>query len=125
MSDIANLQNPFPILQQPRSNITTNPFIPNEQKQYELEVLEKNANEIVEKAYMQNKTSSISNLSVKTVIHNTANSFVGVLNDLFEKPKEVNFINHVLNILQKEQRYAYIGLIFIIIALYMEYVKNN
>lgn len=125
MADIVNLQNAFPILQQPRSNITTNPFIPNEQKEFEIEVLEKNANEIVEKAYLSNKTSSISNLSLKNIVHNTANSFIGFMNDLFDKPKDKKIIEHIINILEKEQRYAYIGLILIIIALYMEVVRKG
>lgn len=125
MADIVNLQNAFPILQQPRSNITTNPFIPNEQKEFEIEVLEKNANEIIEKAYLSNKTSSISNLSLKNIVHNTANSFIGFMNDLFDKPKDKKIIEHIINILEKEQRYAYIGLILIIIALYMEVVRKG
>ena len=55
------MNNPVPILQQEKSSITTNPFIPNDQKIKELEIIDKEANKIIEDAYNKNKTSSIAN----------------------------------------------------------------
>jgi hypothetical protein len=113
------MDNPVPILQQEKSNITTNPFIPNEQKIKELEIIDKKANKIIEDAYNKNKTTSISNLSIKDIIINISDSVIGILDDLFVKPENINWPNYISSILQKNQRYTYIGILFLIIAFYM------
>ena len=113
------MDNPVPILQQEKSNITTNPFIPNEQKIKELEIIDKKANKIIEDAYNTNKTTSISNLSIKDIIINISDSVIGLLDDLFVKPENIDWPNYISSILQKNQRYTYIGILFLIIAFYM------
>jgi len=113
------MDNPVPILQQEKSNITTNPFIPNEQKIKELEIIDKEANKIIEDAYNKNKTTSISNLSIKDIIINISDSVIGILDDLFVKPDNINWPNYISSILQKNQRYTYIGILFLIIAFYI------
>jgi hypothetical protein len=113
------MDNPVPILQQEKSNITTNPFIPNEQKIKELEIIDKEANKIIEDAYNKNKTSSISNLSIKDIITNISDSVIGLLDDLFSKPENINWKDYLSSILQKNQRYTYLGILFLIIAFYM------
>ena len=113
------MDNPVPILQQQKSNITTNPFIPNEQKIKELEIIDKKANKIIEDAYNTNKTTSISNLSIKDIIINISDSVIGLLDDLFVKPENIDWPNYISSILQKNQRYTYIGILFLIIAFYM------
>lgn len=113
------MDNPVPILQQEKSNITTNPFIPNEQKIKELEIIDKEANKIIEDAYNKNKTSSISNLSIKDIITNISDSVIGLLDDLFAKPENINWKDYLSSILQKNQRYTYLGILFLIIAFYM------
>lgn len=116
---IINIQNPIPILQQDKSMITTNPFIPNEQKIKELEVLDEEANKIIENAYNKNKTNSISNLSLKEINKNVSSSFIGFLDDLFIKPDNIKWQEYLPIILQKDQRYTYFGILFIFIAIYM------
>ena len=113
------MDNPVPILQQEKSNITTNPFIPSEQKIKELEIIDKKANKIIEDAYNTNKTTSISNLSIKDIIINISDSVIGLLDDLFVKPENIDWPNYISSILQKNQRYTYIGILFLIIAFYM------
>lgn len=118
MSTIINLQNPQPILQQDRSNIVTNPFIPNAQKEKELETINKEASDIIEKEYNKNKTSSILNQPIKDINKNIAESVIGILDDLFNKPDDTDWTSYIQTILQKDQRYAYIGILFILIAVY-------
>ena len=118
-NNIANIQNPVPILQQERSQIITNPFIPNVQKEKELETIDKQANDIIEQAYNKNKTNSIANLSVSDINKNLSQSVIGFLDDLFLKPQDVPWKTYLPMILQKDQRYTYIGILFIIIAFYM------
>ena len=115
------ITNPIPILQQEKSQITTNPFIPNEQKEKELQVIDLEANKIIEEAYNKNKTTSIANLSIKDIITNTADSIIGLLDDLFTKPKDISWKDYIPNILQKDQRYTYIGFVFLILAFYINF----
>jgi hypothetical protein len=118
-NQIINIQNPVPILQQERSSITTNPFIPNEQKEMELRMMDVEANKIIEEAYKKNKTTSISYLSIQDINKNISSSTIGVLDDLFKKPPHVPWSDYLLNIIQKDQRYTYIGVLLILIAIYM------
>ena len=69
-NSIVNISNTVPILQQERSKITTNPFIPNEQKTIELEELDSLSNQIIEEQYNKNRTTSIANLSLKSISKN-------------------------------------------------------
>jgi hypothetical protein len=123
LNKIANISNAVPILQQERSQITTNPFIPNSQKIKELEELDKDAAEIIESEYNKNKTTSIYNLSIKEINKNISSSVIGFLDDLFKKPKDIPWRLYLPMIIQKDQRYTYIGVLFIIIAIYMLLVK--
>jgi hypothetical protein len=117
------MNNPIPILQQEKSSITTNPFIPNDQKIKELEIIDKEANKIIEDAYNKNKTSSIANLSITDIVKNIADSIIGLLDDLFTKPEDINWVDYILNILQKNQRYTYIGILLLIIAFYILIIR--
>jgi len=124
VNQIANIQNAIPILQQERSTVTTNPFIPNEQKTIELEQIDKQANEIIEQQYKKNKTNSIFNLTIAEINKNIAASFIGFLDDLFLKPEDMPWKVYIPMIIQKDQRYTYLGVLFIIIAVYMLAVRR-
>jgi hypothetical protein len=125
VNKIVNITNPTPILKQERSRITTNPFIPNEQRILELEQLDKSANKIIEESYNKNKTNSIANLNLRDVSKNISSSFIGISEDLFNKPKDVKWVDYIFLIFQKDQRYAYIGVVLLMIAFYMMIVKNS
>ena len=122
-NQIINIQNPVPILQQERSSITTNPFIPNEQKTLELETLDKEANTIMERAWVKSKSNSIKNLSLNDINQNVSSSFIGLIDDLFTKPKETPWKEYIVEIFNKDQRYTYIGILFILIAVYISFIK--
>ena len=124
LNRIANISNTVPILQQERSTITTNPFIPNEQKQIELEQIDKEANQIIEQQYNNNRTSSIFNKTISEINTNIATSFIGLLDDLFVKPTDMPWRIYIPMILEKDQRYAYIGVLAILIAIYMLAVRK-
>lgn len=128
MSDdvIANIVNPQPILQQPASSkINTNPFIPNQQRELELKVIQRQANEIIEDAYKSNKTSSIANLSLKQINKNISDSFLGIVDDIYKKPKDINWKDYFPKILEKDQRYAYLGVLLVLISLYILLSKRK
>jgi len=116
-NSILNVQNPIPILQQPKSSITTNPFIPNEVKQMELEMIDQEANKIIQEQYRQSQASGIGNMSLKQLGQNISISYVGILDDLFVKPTNKSWDIYIFEIIQKDGRYGYLGILFIIIAL--------
>lgn len=109
--------NTVPILQQQRSDITTNPFISNEQQQLELVTIEQNANKIIEDQYARNRVTSIKNKSLQELNENISNSVIGIIDDLFKKPSDLPWNLYIVEIFTKEQRYAYIGMLLIIISL--------
>lgn len=123
LNQIANISNAIPILQQERSEITTNPFIPNTQKIRELEELDRDANQIIEAEYNKNKTTSVVNLSIREINKNVSSSVIALLDDLFKKPNDIPWRIYLPIIIQKDQRYTYIGILFIIVAIYMLMVK--
>lgn len=127
MSDkiISNILAPKPILQQDKSSLViTNPFIPNEQKTKELEAIQDEANSIIEAAYAQNKTSSIHDQSISQLNANVAQSIVGFLDDLFNKPNDIPWKHYLPMIFQKEQRYTYFGVLLLFVSVFFLIVKQ-
>jgi len=122
-SDLSNVVRK-PILQQEKSSITTNAFIPDNQKQSELSVVQLEANDIILKQYNQNITSSIQNLSLADINRNISKSCIGLLDDSFNKPDNITWIDYIQIIIKKDQRYTYIGFLFIFIAFYILLVSN-
>lgn len=113
------VSNTVPILQQESSQIIPNPFISDDQRIKELEQLDKEASNIIEQEYNKNKTTSIANLSIREINKNISLSCIGILDDLFIKPDDVPWATYIPNIIQKDHRYAYIGVLFIVIAIFM------
>ena len=87
------LENPTNILQQPKSDITTNPYI----KEAKID---------------QNQTFNQINI-------NTSIAFMGLLDDLLNKPDNVYWNDYLLEIINKDQRYNYISVLLFFIALYI------
>lgn len=107
------------ILQQNPSSITTNPFIPSEQRYIELQSIENDANKIIEDHYIKNKTTSIKYKTLQEINENISNSIIGIIDDLFKKPETTGWGVYIIEIFTKEQRYAYIGILLIIISIIM------
>ncbi len=123
---IANLHHPTPILQQKGSSIvTTNPFIPQDQREHELEEISTEANNIINEVYKHNVTSSsIKDMTVSEINGNISSSVLGFLDDLFSKPDEVPWRHYLPMILQKEQRYTYFGVLLVFISVFMLIVRG-
>lgn len=124
LQESSNIQNPTPILLQQKSKITTNPFISETQKKIELQAIQDNANKIMTDFYNKNSTSSIKNLSLSDINKNTSESILGLLDDLLNKPQDIKWITYIQICLKKDNRYTYIGIIFIVIALYIMITKE-
>ncbi len=112
------LSNPTNILSQERSYITTNPFIPNEQKEKELSVLQDKAQSVVDDAWNSNNKSSIRNLTLDNILKNMAMAPINLFTDLFNKSENISWLDYIPLIIQRDQRYAYIGLLIIFITLF-------
>ena len=123
---IINVTNPVPILQQPKSSIvTTNPFIPNEVKEMELEEIDKRANEIIREQYRSAQASGLGNMTIKQIGRNISTTCIGLLDDMFTKPEDVSWSVYFPQIVQKDGRYGYIGILMIIIALLLLLFEKN
>jgi hypothetical protein len=120
---IANIRNPQNVLQEPRSKITTNPFIPEAQRTAELDQIQDQANAIIEQQYLANRTSTIQNMSLKEIMRNISNSVIGFLDDVLNKPGNIRWRDYIPKILKQDQRYTYIG--FVLIAVVFFFALNN
>ena len=89
------LTNPKPILQQTKSEITTNPFIK------ETDVVKDN----------------IVNPSFADINKNVSITFLSLLDDLFNKPDNKSWSNYLPEILSKGDRYNYIAVLIFFIVL--------
>lgn len=124
IDNIINITDPKPILKQIKSSLTTNPFIPNEQKIIELEEVEYSSNKIIEDQMIKNKKIHIFNQSLTDINKNISKSVIGFFDDLFLKQKNTPIHIHLQTILKKDERYTYIGILFIVIAIYIMFVTN-
>lgn len=113
-----------PILQQQKSNIVTNPFISDQQKEIELTDIQNNANKIISEQYNKNITTSIHELSLSDISKNISKSCIGLLNESLNKPEHIHWFEYIQIILKKDQRYTYIGILFIMIAVYVLLVSH-
>lgn len=95
-----------PILQQQKSNIITNPLIiPKEEKE--------EINDI-------NENNDISDMTLSQINQNVSSSFLGLCQDILQKPKEERWNNYIFIIIQKDNRYKFLLiLIFFIFVFYI------
>lgn len=123
--NIINIQNPIPILEQPKSSITTNPLIPNKQKEIEYTITDKKESETLNKEYKEKQKNGIKYQSFYTIHSKISQSVIGILTELFDKPKENTISEHIINIFTKDQRYAYIGFLLVIISMIIYIIRPN
>lgn len=89
------LGNPQPILQQTKSQITTNPFI---------------------------KEAPV-NLSFNEINKKVSVTFMSILEELFNKPENENWNEYLSDVFQKEDRLNYIAILIFFIVLYILLIK--
>lgn len=110
--NIINIHNPIPILQQQESNILNNkdngnPNISNIRKKNEEMILQQIIQEEHEKTIKKKE---------KTLNQNIADSFIGLLDDLFTKEKNRSWATHLKIILHKNKRFYYLGILLLTIG---------
>lgn len=87
--------NPQPILQQTKSQITTNPFI---------------------------KEAPV-NPSFNKINEKVSFTFMSILEELFNKPENENWNEYLSDVFQKEDRLNYIAILIFFIVLYILLIK--
>lgn len=92
------LENPTNILTQTKSSITTNPFI-----------------KPIENIYV--------NKSLNQINTNVSITFIGFLDDLFNKPDNESWPSYLIVIIKKEERYNYFAVLLFCIALYIILIR--
>lgn len=93
------LGNPKPILQQTKSKITTNPLI------------------------QETGFDSPVNPTFNQINEKVSITFIGILDDLFNKPENESWNSYLPKVLSKDDRYNYIAVLVFFIALYILLVK--
>lgn len=102
----------IPILQQQKSDIITNPLI----------IPKEIESEIVSDEKEEKKT--ISDMTLGEINKNISSSFLGVCEDLLNKPSEERWNNYIFIILQKDNRYTFLILLFLFIFLFYIIVRE-
>lgn len=89
------VQNPTPILQQQKAEITTNPFIkPKSETQ-------------------QKKPPTYNEIN-----QNISKTVLGLIDDLFDKPEDIPWVKYIHIILDKDDRYNYIAVLIVFTILF-------
>jgi hypothetical protein len=108
---IVNLHNPVPILQQKPSSITTNTLIPKNFQQTNDEV-----------SIIINKNTEKDN--GKSINQKISSDIIEFFNDFYEKPDNEKWLEYLIKISTKNNRLKYIGILFILIAIFIFFNKN-
>lgn len=116
-NNIVNIQNPIPILQQPKGQIISNSLIPNKQQELEYVTTDIEELEKMNKEKKNAQKNGIKYQSFESIHSKISESIIGISTELFEKPQNDTWIKHIVNIFLKDERYSYIGLLLIIIAI--------
>ena len=110
---------------QQSTQINTNAFISDNDKKKELSNIQQNVNKIISDNYNHNITSSISHLSISEINKNISKSCIDFMNDLLNKPNTIDWIEYIQISLRKNQRYTYIGILFMFISIFILLITNK
>jgi hypothetical protein len=77
--------------------------------------------------YETNNNNKLYNLSINTIATNMSNTFVDIINDLFEYTQKYNKyeVNKIIYIFTKNDRSIYIGIIFVIFSLSLYFIDTT
>ena len=112
---IVNIHNPIPILQQKPSSITTNTLIP---VNFQPQIQETQESQIQETQIQETQEYQVN------INQQISSDFIEFFNNMFEKPNDTPWPKYIIEIISKKKRYTYIGLFFILIAIYMLIIRN-
>ena len=110
------------ILKQSRSDFITTGLISADQRKKELDSITVEANEIVDATFKE-RNKGIQDLTLKEILTNTSDTAVGIVHDLTNKPKQVNWLEHLKVTVTKDQRYMYIGILLLFFGVYLGLMK--
>lgn len=107
------VQNPINILQQEKSSITTNPFV--QPRSYTIQDTTQD-NNTIQDTPKENipKPPTFYDINKKL-----STSIMGLIDDLFEKPDDIPWLKYIQMILDKDERYTYLTVLFIFTTLFI------
>lgn len=111
MADLNIYTENTPILKQQKSDIITNPLIIPKEIEESSEISEKN-------------DVNINELTLSEINQNISESFLGLCNDLLQKPRNEYWNNYIFIILQKDNRYKFLLILIFFIFLFFILVKS-
>lgn len=105
------IQNPINILQQEKSSITTNPFV-----QPRLYTVQETLQETTKDTPKDTPPKPPTFYDINKKL---SNSIMGLIDDLFEKPDDIPWLKYIQMILDKDERYTYLTVLFIFTTLFI------
>jgi len=129
MSSTITISNPVPILQQPKADLTTNPFIsgttPTQQISTQQTTPQISTQQISTQQTTTPQSTQENDSSLPGVIGFTdfnkkmSNSIMGIMDDMYEKPNDVSWQEYIPYVVGKESRYNYLGVTIIFIIMFI------
>ena len=114
MSSTITISNPVPILQQPKADLTTNPFISGTTPTQQM------TPPSTQQISTQENDSSLSGVIGFTDFNKKmSNSIMGMMDDMYEKPNNVSWQEYIPYVVGKEHRYNYLGVTIIFIIMFI------
>jgi hypothetical protein len=114
------VDNPVPILQQQKSDITTNTFLEPGNKTYDIQSNQQLNNFGIskEEAVRQGPTKpKLNSPSFNEINKKLSITIIDTLDDLLNKPDNINWKDYILRVFAKDDRYTYFSILLIIFAL--------
>jgi hypothetical protein len=115
------IQNPINILQQEKSSITTNPFV--QPRLYTVqETLQETTKDTPKDTPPKDtppKDTPPKPPTFYDINKKLSNSIMGLIDDLFEKPDDIPWLKYIQMILDKDERYTYLTVLFIFTTLFI------
>ena len=128
MSSTASVTHPIPILQQPKAEMTTNPYITGpvsstdslqqskKEDQIQKDQIQKDQ---IQKEKSQKYTQDTGAIGFGDFNQNMSVSIMGLMDDIYEKPTHIAWNEYIIKIIKKDDRYNYIVITLMFITMFI------
>lgn len=71
------------------------------------------------------ESNKIKSLTVDELIKDMSSSLLSLIDELYEKPYDISWLDYLQQILTKGRRITYIGAVFVILSVFIMFINNN
>jgi hypothetical protein len=111
------VNNPVPILQQQKSNITTNTFLEPGNKTYDIQSNQQLNNFGINTVKSSDSKPKHNSPNFNEINKKLSITIIDTLDDLLNKPDNIKWTDYILMVFAKDDRYTYFSILLIIFAL--------